>query len=147
MILGAIFTRTMQTKLIMSYEIPAGTTPIINRSKLIAQQYNLLHVNSLCLLLSILESEYIVALLKKIGVSKKSLMSSINSILNTEISANDQSKFEMDTDSESIALDEDCTRIIKLLTLEDKLAQGKKSAAELLLLALLHDRSNEAKKC
>lgn len=130
----------------MSYEIPAGTTPIINRSKLIAQQYNLLHVNSLCLLLSILESEYIVALLKKIGVSKKSLMSSINSILNTEISANDQSKFEMDTDSESIALDEDCTRIIKLLTLEDKLAQGKKSAAELLLLALLHDRSNEAKK-
>lgn len=136
----------MQTKLIMSYEIPAGTTPIINRSKLIAQQYNLLHVNSLCLLLSILESEYIVALLKKIGVSKKSLMSSINSILNTEISANDQSKFEMDTDSESIALDEDCTRIIKLLTLEDKLAQGKKSAAELLLLALLHDRSNEAKK-
>lgn len=136
----------MQTKLIMSYEIPAGTTQIINRSKLIAQQYNLLHVNSLCLLLSILESEYIVALLKKIGVSKKSLMSSINSILNTEISANDQSKFEMDTDSESIALDEDCTRIIKLLTLEDKLAQGKKSAAELLLLALLHDRSNEAKK-
>lgn len=136
----------MQTKLIMSYEIPAGTTPIINRSKLIAQQYNLLHVNSLCLLLSILESEYIVALLKKIGVSKKSLMSSINSILNTEISANEQSKFEMDTDSESIALDEDCTRIIKLLTLEDKLAQGKKSAAELLLLALLHDRSNEAKK-
>lgn len=136
----------MQTKLIMSYEIPAGTTPIINRSKLIAQQYNLLHVNSLCLLLSILESEYIVALLKKIGVSKKSLMSSINSILNTEISANDQSKFEIDTDSESIALDEDCTRIIKLLTLEDKLAQGKKSAAELLLLALLHDRSNEAKK-
>ena len=130
----------------MSYEIPAGTTPIINRSKLIAQQYNLLHVNSLCLLLSILESEYIVALLKKIGVSKKSLMSSINSILNTEISANEQSKFEMDTDSESIALDEDCTRIIKLLTLEDKLAQGKKSAAELLLLALLHDRSNEAKK-
>lgn len=130
----------------MSYEIPAGTTQIINRSKLIAQQYNLLHVNSLCLLLSILESEYIVALLKKIGVSKKSLMSSINSILNTEISANDQSKFEMDTDSESIALDEDCTRIIKLLTLEDKLAQGKKSAAELLLLALLHDRSNEAKK-
>ena len=130
----------------MSYEIPAGTTPIINRSKLIAQQYNLLHVNSLCLLLSILESEYIVALLKKIGVSKKSLMSSINSILNTEISANDQSKFEIDTDSESIALDEDCTRIIKLLTLEDKLAQGKKSAAELLLLALLHDRSNEAKK-
>lgn len=136
----------MQTKLIMSYEIPAGTTQIINRSKLIAQQYNLLHVNSLCLLLSILESEYIVALLKKIGVSKKSLMSSINSILNTEISANDQSKLEMDTDSESIALDEDCTRIIKLLTLEDKLAQGKKSAAELLLLALLHDRSNEAKK-
>ena len=130
----------------MSYEIPAGTTQIINRSKLIAQQYNLLHVNSLCLLLSILESEYIVALLKKIGVSKKSLMSSINSILNTEISANDQSKLEMDTDSESIALDEDCTRIIKLLTLEDKLAQGKKSAAELLLLALLHDRSNEAKK-
>ncbi len=130
----------------MSYEIPAGTTPIINRSKLIAQQYNLLHVNSLCLLLSILESEYIVALLKKIGVSKKSLMSSINSILNTEISANDQSMLEMDTDSESIALDEDCTRIIKLLTLEDKLAQGKKSAAELLLLALLHDRSNEAKK-
>lgn len=136
----------MQTKLIMSYEIPAGTTQIINRSKLIAQQYNLLHVNSLCLLLSILESEYIVALLKKIGVSKKSLMSSINSILNTEISANDQSTIEMDTDSESIALDEDCTRIIKLLTLEDKLAQGKKSAAELLLLALLHDRSNEAKK-
>lgn len=136
----------MQTKLIMSYEIPAGTTPIINRSKLIAQQYNLLHVNSLCLLLSILESEYIVALLKKIGVSKKSLMSSINSILNTEISANNQSMLEMDTDSESIALDEDCTRIIKLLTLEDKLAQGKKSAAELLLLALLHDRSNEAKK-
>ncbi len=130
----------------MSYEIPAGTTQIINRSKLIAQQYNLLHVNSLCLLLSILESEYIVALLKKIGVSKKSLMSSINSILNTEISANDQSMLEMDTDSESIALDEDCTRIIKLLTLEDKLAQGKKSAAELLLLALLHDRSNEAKK-
>ena len=136
----------MQTKLIMSYEIPAGTTQIINRSKLIAQQYNLLHVNSLCLLLSILESEYIVALLKKIGVSKKSLMSSINSILNTEISANDQSMLEMDTDSESIALDEHCTRIIKLLTLEDKLAQGKKSAAELLLLALLHDRSNEAKK-
>ena len=130
----------------MSYEIPAGTTQIINRSKLIAQQYNLLHVNSLCLLLSILESEYIVALLKKIGVSKKSLMSSINSILNTEISANDQSMLEMDTDSESIALDEDCTRIIKLLALEDKLAQGKKSAAELLLLALLHDRSNEAKK-
>ena len=33
----------------MSYEIPAGTARIINQSKNIAIQFNLLRVSSLCL--------------------------------------------------------------------------------------------------
>lgn len=126
----------------MNYGIPAGTTQLINKSTQIAEQYKLLRVTSMCLLMSILESEYIIALLQKIGIKTEDLVNDVKEALTAEPKANDINEA---TNSNAVVFDTDSTRILKLLTLEDKLAQGKKNGAELILLALLHDRKNAAK--
>lgn len=130
----------------MNYEIPASTAQLINRSKEIAQEYVLLRITPLCLLLSILDNEYVVQLLDKINVKVDSLIDEVKSQINVQNNrANEGVKNEELMNSSPSAFDTDSTRILHLLTLEDKLAQGKKSGAEIILLSILHDRQNEAR--
>lgn len=130
----------------MNYEIPAGTAQLINKSKEIAQEYVLTRITPLCLLLSILDNEYVVELLNKINVKVDSLIDEVKSQLSIQSGKTDEVvKNEDLTISTPSTFDTDSTRILHLLTLEDKLAQGKKSGAEIILLSILHDRQNEAK--
>lgn len=132
----------------MSYEIPAGTARIINKSKNIAIQFNLLRVSSLCLLLSAIENEQVLLMLKKMNIDTEKLESEIKKVLSShkELVGEESSVQPQTYNSDDIPLDTDCTRVMKLVVLEDKLANGKKDSSELVLLALLHDRQNEAKK-
>lgn len=130
----------------MNYEIPAGTAQLINKSKEIAQDYVLLHITPLCLLLSILDNEYVVELLNKINVKVDSLIDDVKSQINNQRSNTSEGGISNElANSTTSTFDTDSTRILHLLTLEDKLAQGKKSGAEIILLSILHDRQNEAK--
>ena len=130
----------------MNYEIPAGTAQLINKSKEIAQEYVLLRITPLCLLLSILDNEYVVQLLNKINIKVDSLIDEVKSQINVQNSkTNEGTKDDELMSSAPSTFDTDSTRILHLLTLEDKLAQGKKSGAEIILLSILHDRQNEAK--
>ena len=130
----------------MNYEIPAGTAQLINKSKEIAQEYVLLRITPLCLLLSILDNEYVVQLLNKINIKVDSLIDEVKSQINVQNSkTNEGAKDDELMSSAPSTFDTDSTRILHLLTLEDKLAQGKKSGAEIILLSILHDRQNEAK--
>lgn len=130
----------------MNYEIPAGTAQLINKSKEIAQEYVLLRITPLCLLLSILDNEYVVQLLNKINIKVDSLIDEVKSQINVQNSkTNEGAKDDELMSSVPSTFDTDSTRILHLLTLEDKLAQGKKSGAEIILLSILHDRQNEAK--
>lgn len=130
----------------MNYEIPAGTAQLINKSKEIAQEYVLLRITPLCLLLSILDNEYVVQLLNKINIKVDSLIDEVKSQINVQNSkTNEGAKDDELMSSTPSTFDTDSTRILHLLTLEDKLAQGKKSGAEIILLSILHDRQNEAK--
>ena len=129
----------------MNYEIPAGTAQLINKSKEIAQEYVLLRITPLCLLLSILDNEYVVQLLNKINIKVDSLIDEVKSQINVQNSkTNEGAKDDELMSSAPSTFDTDSTRILHLLTLEDKLAQGKKSGAEIILLSILHDRQNEA---
>ena len=67
----------------MSYEIPAGTARIINKSKNIAIQFNLLRVSSLCLLLSAIENEQVLLMLKKMNIDTEKLESEIKKVLSS----------------------------------------------------------------
>lgn len=127
----------------MNYEIPTGTTQLIKKSKEIAQQYNLLQVTSICLLLSVIENKYIKILLQKNGIDGTKLVENCEQILIEQQKIN--STVSIDGKIEVTTFDINCSRILKLLTLENKLTQGKKNGAELILLALLHDRKNDAK--
>ncbi|WP_444384431.1 Clp protease N-terminal domain-containing protein [Prevotellamassilia timonensis] len=128
----------------MSYEIPAGTARIINKSKNIAIQFNLLRVSSLCLLLSAIENEQVLLILKKMNIDTEKLESEIKKVLSShnELVGEENSVQPQTYNSDDIPLDADCTRVMKLVVLEDKLANGKKESSELVLLALLHDRQN-----
>lgn len=68
----------------MNYEIPAGTAQLINKSKEIAQEYVLLRITPLCLLLSILDNEYVVQLLNKINIKVDSLIDEVKSQINVQ---------------------------------------------------------------
>ena len=132
----------------MSYEIPAGTARIINKSKSIAIQFNLLRVSSLCLLLSALDNEQVLQMLKKMDINTGKLRNEIKRALNnhSRLAGTGDYGHVQTYNNEDIPLDADCTRIMKLVVLEDKLANGKKDSSELVILALLHDRQNEAKR-
>ena len=130
----------------MNYEIPAGTKRLIIRSKEITQQYNLSQVNTLCMLLSLLESSVIAALFQKININAEALRQACEEALgrlpkNPAAAAGEASAANV----ELMPFDVTSSRILKLLVLEDKLCNGQRDGAEVILLALLHDRQNEAK--
>lgn len=137
----------------MSYEIPAGTNRLIKRGGEIALQYKLLQTTSVCLLLSALEDVSVMKILKTLEVDIDSFRNKVERILqeksqmpifngpNMEVDHRE----DADKKTQLPTLDEDSSRVIKLLVLEDKLAKGEKDSSELMLLALMHDRKNEAK--
>ena len=137
----------------MSYEIPAGTTRLIKRSGELALQFKLLQTTSLCLLLSTLEDACVMKILKTLEVDLTSLKEKIINILqdqsiqqgNTSSSWTSEQEGNVEKQPLLPHLDEDSSRVIKLLVLEDKLAKGERNSSELMLLALMHDRKNEAK--
>lgn len=128
----------------MNYEVPAGTTRILKHSKEFAKQHRLRSVNSLCLLMSVIEGGMLPAnLLDNTGINIQTIKKRIEEAL-AILPTNDITA-EYDTRDELPEFDEVCIRIIKLLALEDKLANGKRQSDLLFILAILHDRDNEAK--
>lgn len=137
----------------MSYKIPAGTIRLIKRGGEIALHYNLLQTTSVCLLLSALKDVSVMKILKTLEVDLESIRNKIEICLQqknktsnnvtpyVEVSEGGSSNFQ----KQMPTLDEDSSRVIKLIVLEDKLAKGEKDCSELMLLALMHDRKNEAK--
>lgn len=136
----------------MNYEIPAGTARLIKHGGTIALRYHLLKTTTLCLLLSILEDGMTaVQALKQIGIDTEALIRQIEETL-TQSQATEGAPAETTNEqpAEGAAetlpeLDVVCLRIVKLLVLEDRLANGKREGDLLLMLAMLHDRNNEAK--
>lgn len=128
----------------MNYEVPAGTTRILKHSKEIAKQYRLSSVNSLCLLMSVIEGGMLPDnLLNNSGINIQTIKKRIEEALTILPTNNITAVY--DTRDELPEFDEVCIRIIKLLALEDKLANGKRQSDLLFMLAILHDRDNEAK--
>ena len=126
----------------MNYEISAVTLRILNKGRSIAINLNLPQVNTLCLLLSLLDEPCIVSILSKLDLS----ISEIRDIVKAKLTRLSVSTVHAsDTDESKIKFDEACERIIKLSFLESKLTGGKVDDVTLLLLALLHDQDNEAK--
>lgn len=128
----------------MNYEVPAGTTRILKHSREIAQRHRLLSVNSLCLLMSVIDDGVsLLQLLKKASVNVQILVSRIEEAFSAI--TKESGELHTEASDELPEFDEVCLRIIKLLALEDKLANGKRQSDLLLVLAILHDRDNEAK--
>lgn len=126
----------------MNYEISAVTLRILNNGRSIAQNMNLPQVNTLCLLLSLLDETGIVTLLSKINLS----INEIRDLVKTKIARQAVPLINNSEKEESnIKFDDACERVIKLSFLESKLTEGKFDDATLLLLAILHDQDNEAK--
>lgn len=132
---------------IMNYEIPSDTVQLINNSRAIAQKYQLAQTDSLCILLSVLENGDVQNILQHTHVDEKAMLEEIKQLLTdyqTDRIIFD--KIDPNVPSEILPpFDTDCTRILKLLVLEDKLTAGKKDGAEIILRALMHDRNNTAK--
>lgn len=132
---------------IMNYEIPSDTVQLINNSRAIAQKYQLAQTDSLCILLSVLENGDVQNILQNAHVDENALLGEIKQLLadyQTDRIIFD--KIDPNVPSETLPpFDTDCTRILKLLVLEDKLTAGKKDGAEIILRALMHDRNNTAK--
>ena len=127
----------------MNYEIPAGTARLIKHGGRIALRYHLLKTTTLCLLLSILEDGMAaVQALKQIGIDTEALIRQIEETL-TQSQAAEGAPAETTNEqpAEGAAetlpeLDVVCLRIVKLLVLEDRLANGKREGDLLLMLAM-----------
>lgn len=128
----------------MNYEIPAGTARLLKQSREIAKRYHLLKTSSLCLLFSVLDDGLVVtSALKQLGIGIESLIKRIEESLSRQEHASEEQA--LPAESELPEFDANCMRIVKLLALEDRLANGKHPSDLLLVLSILHDRNNEAK--
>lgn len=125
----------------MSYEYPAKTAHLINKSKEIAAKHQMPQVDTLCMLQSVLYEDKVKKTLKELNVDTNNLMLDIEQTLEDKV----ESIGKANVSEDELKFDADCSRILKLLVLEDKLANGTKEGSELLLLALMHDRNNDAK--
>lgn len=116
---------------------------MLKESKQIARRYKLFKTGSLCLLMSTLDDEStFVRLLGKAGVEKTQIVTGIEAAFEDE---RKKRGFDWTEEEQLPEFDVVAMRIIKLLVLEDKLAKGKRQSDLLLVLAILHDRENEAK--
>lgn len=126
----------------MRYEYPAKTAHLINKSKEIAMKHQMPQIDTLCLLQSVLYDEKVTKTLEELNIDTDNLMQDLEQILNDKV----EMIGKADISEDNLKFDVDSSRILKLLVLEDKLAGGTKEGSELLLLALMHDRHNEAKE-
>lgn len=126
--------------------LPAGTARFLKHSREIARKFGLMNTSSLCLLMSILQNGLVVVpALKRLGVDVNLMLAKIEKIvLGEEKKATDEAEASADPD-DLPGFDAVCSRIVKLVVLEDKLANGKYDSDLLLVLSILHDRDNEAK--
>lgn len=126
----------------MKYEIPAGTARLLTQSREIAKHFRLVQTGSLCLLLCALKDEIVAAAFRKLNLNADELINKLEEMLSMSLGEGTKSV----SDGEELPeLDSNCLRIVKLLALEDKLANGKCESALLVVLTILHDRDNEAK--
>lgn len=125
----------------MSYEYPAKTAHLISKSKEIATKHQMPQVDSLCMLQSVLYDDKVKKTLEELNVDTDNLMLDVEQTLDEKA----ESIGKATIPEGNLKFDADSSRIMKLLVLEDKLANGTKEGPELLLLALMHDRNNEAK--
>ena len=125
----------------MNYEIPSVTQRIIDRCRDLAAHKGIASANTFCLLASLLEETAVKDVLLKAKVD----VEAIKNHLDHEWQSAHTHPIGDTESNERPALDANCERILKLSFLESKLANGRFAEELLLLLALLHDVSNEAK--
>ena len=126
----------------MSYEISESTMRILKKSKSIAKLAKLSEVNTLCMLLSLIDEKAIAKVFQALHVEITNLRDVLESKI-TKVATASPHITELNEDD--IALDAACSRVLKLSALEHKLSKGLIDDAVLLCLAILHDRSNDAK--
>lgn len=143
----------------MNYEIPSDTVQLINNSRLIAKKYMLRETNTLCVLLSVLQDRNVQDTLQVLNIEGIKMTDEIKDMLskNPKDVLPENQEYSLDAGDDILdsnieqdrayvpPFDKDCTRILKLLVLEDKLAGGHVEGAEIILRAIMHDRDNRAK--
>mgnify|MGYP004582901089 FL=1 len=135
----------------MNYEIPSDTVQLINNSRRIAKKYMLRETNTLCILLSVLQDRNVQNTLQVLNIEGIKMTDEIKDMLskNPKDGLPENQGYSLDSGDDILdsvpPFDKDCTRILKLLVLEDKLAGGHVEGAEIILRAIMHDRDNRAK--
>lgn len=135
----------------MNYEIPSDTVQLINNSRRIAKKYMLRETNTLCILLSVLQDRNVQNTLQVLNIEGIKMTDEIKDMLskNPKDVLPENQGYSLDSGDDILdsvpPFDKDCTRILKLLVLEDKLAGGHVEGAEIILRAIMHDRDNRAK--
>ncbi len=125
----------------MNYEIPADTARILNESKAIALRYGFIEITSLCLLRSTLDVPFkSTERLKEMNTDMDAIRQKVDDML-----ANSEQLHAAPERDFIPPFDTECTRIIKLLALENRLTGDEREPALLMLRAIMHDRNNEAK--
>lgn len=133
----------------MNYEIPAGTARYIQKSCETALKFSLPQTDTLCMLYSVLEDDDLCKMMANCHVDCEEMKHQVETVLSGKATGNAAS---LSSDLGAIGqqelppLDFSAHRIVKLLVLEGKLSGGKYEGALLLVLAILHDRDNEAKR-
>lgn len=127
----------------MNYEIPAGSLRLLHKSRNLAKELRLKTTSSLCLLLCAAEDEASKEIFTENNVDASALAQRIKAELLRDlyekVSADEPESDELPQ------FDATCQRLVKLIVLEDKITSGKCEGGHLMLLAILHDRNNEAK--
>ncbi len=131
----------------MKFEIPAGTTRLLEESKAEALKFGFSQVTTICLLFTALKNERIVEIFKAINVDIDAMLAVVRKMMteNSEKSNELLDLVETNGDFAHVDFDTNCTRIVRLLALEYKLYKGRCENEELIILSILHDRQNDAK--
>lgn len=126
----------------MDYEISNITAQILNRGRMVAGKYNLGVATSTCLLLCLFDEAEITRIFNNMSKDCQALK---NRIISDYTQKSDDMLDLGDMDYKTIAYSSECDRIIKLSFLEKKIVGNEVHDSVVLLLAILHDRDNQAK--
>ncbi len=135
----------------MSYEISGATALLLKESRQVAQRLQLTLVSPLCLLLSALaDGRAFAKLLTSLQLDANELAAAAKEALGvtgeTALPDTDEGGAMLKEGGSQPDFDADCLRIVKLSVLEEKLTGGKVESSIIMVLSILHDRDNEAKR-
>lgn len=126
----------------MNNELSAGLTQIVRMAQSVAVQYDCGKTDTLCALLGLLQTADASEAVSRLGVQTDNLLQQVKAELEKMPKAQFYSLVDLEHQP---AMDADMQRIIKLCMLEKKLIGQDVPDALVMMLAMLHDRSNPAK--